>query len=59
MDCKIKIKLGEIEVEYEGSEAFLKLELPDLIRMGANLYEATNPKGPADLADQGKTGFAE
>ena len=28
---KIKIKMGPLEVEFEGSEAFLKAELPDLL----------------------------
>jgi len=52
MDCKIRIKLGEIEVEFEGSEAFLKRELPDLVRMGSELYATTNPKGKNDSTDQ-------
>ena len=36
---KIKIKLGAIEVEYEGSEAFLKEELPSLLTAVADLYQ--------------------
>jgi hypothetical protein len=35
---KIKIKLGAIEVEYEGSETFLKEELPQLLAAVADLY---------------------
>ena len=31
MDSKIKIKIGSIEIEYEGNEGYLKDELPDLI----------------------------
>jgi hypothetical protein len=31
MTSKIRIKLGAIEVEYEGSEQFLKEELPQLL----------------------------
>lgn len=31
MDHKIKIKLGNLEVEYEGTESYLKNELPLLI----------------------------
>ena len=53
MDCKIKIKVGEIEVEFEGSEAFLKRELPDLIRMGSDLYATTNRKSKNGSTDQG------
>jgi len=35
---KIKIKLGAIEVEYEGSESFLKEELPQLLSAVSDLY---------------------
>lgn len=36
---KIKIKLGAIEIEYEGSETFLREELPQLLSAVADLYE--------------------
>lgn len=35
---KIKIKLGAIEIEYEGSETFLKEELPQLLSAVSDLY---------------------
>jgi hypothetical protein len=35
---KIKIKLGAIDVEYEGSENFLKEELPQLLYAVCDLY---------------------
>lgn len=35
---KIKIKLGAIEIEYEGSEIFLKEELPQLLSAVSDLY---------------------
>ena len=38
MNTKIRIKLGAIEVEYEGSEAFLKEELPQLLAAVAELH---------------------
>lgn len=38
MNSKIRIKLGAIEVEYEGSEAFLKEELPALLQAVSELY---------------------
>lgn len=44
MENKIRIKLGPIEVEYEGSEKFLKEELPDLIRTVSDLYKASSVK---------------
>ncbi|MCA8114952.1 hypothetical protein [Burkholderia cepacia] len=36
---KIRIKLGAIEVEYEGSETFLKEELPALLSAVSDLYQ--------------------
>lgn len=38
---KIKIKLGAIEVEYEGSETFLKEELPALLTAVSDLYQSS------------------
>jgi hypothetical protein len=35
---KIKIKLGPIEIEYKGSETFLKEELPQLLSAVSDLY---------------------
>ena len=35
---KIKIKLGPIEVDYEGSETFLKEELPQLLSAVSDSY---------------------
>lgn len=39
---KIKIKLGAIEVEYEGSESFLKEELPALLAAVSDLYQRSS-----------------
>jgi hypothetical protein len=39
---KIKIKLGPIEIEYEGSEMFLKEELPQLLSAVSDLYAKSN-----------------
>lgn len=47
---KIRIKLGAIEVEYEGSEAFLKEELPALLSAVADLYQKSGPVVPAASA---------
>ena len=43
MTSKIKIKMGAIEIEYEGSEQFLKDELPELLSAVSNLYKASAP----------------
>ena len=39
---KIRIKLGAIEVEYEGSEAFLKEELPQLLAAVSDLHSKSS-----------------
>ena len=31
-ESKIRIKLGQIEIEHEGTEAFIKAELPELVK---------------------------
>ena len=41
MSSKIKIKIGQIEIEYEGSEEFLKEELPSLLGAVTELYKET------------------
>lgn len=37
---KVKLRIGQIEVEYEGSEQFLKAELPALLKAVADLHQA-------------------
>jgi len=49
MESKIRIKVGRIEVEYEGSETFLKRELPALIKTITELSKAAGV--PLDKAD--------
>lgn len=43
MTSKIKIKMGAIEIEYEGSENFLKEELPALLNAVSDLYKSSAP----------------
>jgi hypothetical protein len=57
MESKIRIKLGPIEVEYEGSEVFLKEELPNLIRIVSELYKTSNIP-PNDSIENGPSGGA-
>lgn len=40
---KVKLKLGPIEVEYEGSEAFLRTELLDLLKNLLEIYKTNYP----------------
>ena len=44
-DCKVRVRFGKNEVECEGSEAFVKDELPELIRLMAELAP-TAPEAP-------------
>lgn len=37
-NSRIKIKMGTVEVECEGSESFIKHELPEIIRSVSELY---------------------
>ena len=46
MSSRIKIKVGAIEVEYEGEETFIKDELPGLIKIVAVLHEKTGASPP-------------
>lgn len=39
MTSKIKIRIGQIEIEYEGTEEFLKEELPDLLKAVTELHK--------------------
>ncbi|MEG3618952.1 hypothetical protein V5T82_10845 [Magnetovibrio sp. PR-2] len=41
-DSKIKIKMGAIEVEFEGSTEFLKQELLDLVEAVSKLHKETH-----------------
>ncbi|MBU2464624.1 MAG: hypothetical protein KJ844_11135, partial [Candidatus Edwardsbacteria bacterium] len=56
MESKIKIKLGGIEIEYEGSESFLKKELPDLIKIVTELYKSSKTPAPPDGDDDSGEG---
>ncbi len=51
MASKIRIKLGEIEVDYEGSEEFLKNELPGLLSALADLRRASSDTNNSRSAD--------
>lgn len=59
MNSKIRIKLGAIEVEYEGSEAFLKEELPALLHAVSELYTKSGGiAAPADVEAYASTNVA-
>jgi hypothetical protein len=59
MTSRIKIKFGDIEVEYEGEEKFLTAELPKLISDIAALHRtapATPTKGHGHVKEEHKEG---
>ncbi len=40
MSSKLKIRIGEVEIDYEGNEEFLKQELPELLKTAMELHKA-------------------
>ncbi len=51
MNSKIRIKMGAIEVEYEGSEAFLKEELPKFLAAVSDLYVKSGSVSPPGIPE--------
>lgn len=52
---KIRIRIGEVEVEYEGAEAFLNKKLPELVKQLSGLAESVPAaKGGSGGADMGR-----
>ena len=50
VNSRIRLKMGDIEVEYEGSEDFVKSELLSLVSQVASLYRETGlGLGPMDM----------
>jgi hypothetical protein len=41
MASKVRVKIGPVEIEYEGSEAFVKEDLPTLLAVAADLYKTS------------------
>lgn len=55
MTAKIRIKMGQVEVEYEGPEDFLRAELKDLLSGVMELHRERGGNEPSDInsgADQ-------
>jgi hypothetical protein len=44
MSSKLRIKIGAVEIEYEGTEEFLKKELPELLKTAMELHAASGAK---------------
>lgn len=41
MSSKLRIRIGEVEIDYEGTEEFLKQELPQLLKTAMELHRAS------------------
>lgn len=55
MSSKLRIRIGEVEIDYEGTEEFLKEELPQLLKTAMELHRASG--GPsAGGTGKGKVG---
>lgn len=50
MSSKLRIRIGEVEIDYEGTEEFLKQELPQLLKTAMELHKAAGAT-PASDAD--------
>jgi len=55
MSSKLKIRIGEVEIEYEGTEEFLKQELPELLKTAMELYKTS---GASLTSNTSKVGAA-
>lgn len=53
MSSKIRIKVGPIEVEFEGTESFLKNELLDLLKAVVDLRKKTDASAPEEKDSNG------
>lgn len=55
MASKIRIKMGDVEVEYEGSETFLREELRELLSGVLELHREREESGDGSGNHQGST----
>jgi hypothetical protein len=47
LSSKLRIRIGDVEIDYEGTEEFLKQELPELLKTAMELHRAAGPPGPS------------
>jgi hypothetical protein len=52
LSSKLRIRIGEVEIDYEGTEEFLKQELPQLLKTAMELHKAS---GAAPATNTGKS----
>jgi len=56
MSSKLRIKIGEVEIDYEGTEDFLKQELPQLLKTAMELHKASETAPAPEGAEAKKSG---
>jgi hypothetical protein len=56
MNTKLRIKMGSVEVEYEGSDEFLKKELPELLKGVLALHAKADDGVERESADPSEGG---
>jgi len=57
LSSKLRIRIGEVEIDYEGPEEFLKEDLPQLLKTAMELHEASgSPVSRNDDKKGGATG---
>jgi len=55
LNSKLRIRIGEVEIDYEGTEEFLKQELPELLKTAMELHKAAGTAGPTGDSVAGTT----
>jgi hypothetical protein len=53
---KLRLKIGEVEIDFEGTEEFLKQELPQLLKTAMELHEAAGMRAKPDPTKTRKSG---
>jgi hypothetical protein len=56
LSSKLRIRIGEVEIDYEGTEEFLKQELPQLLKTAMELHKAAGSTPAGDPAEKRKPG---
>jgi len=56
LTSKLRIRIGEVEIDYEGTEEFLKQELPQLLKTAMELHNAAGSALGGDSDGKRKAG---
>lgn len=56
MSSKLRIRIGEVEIDYEGTEEFLKRELPQLLKTAMELHKASGAASASGAVKDGGSG---